>query len=86
MDIRYNSNVNQFMKIYTEDLEYYGLQLNALIQTYRQHIYIRSDEQLKALNELEYYAQMILSKNYDAIITNSREVIVQGAQLDDVPF
>lgn len=77
MDIQFNSNTNKHPKVYDEDIQYYGRQLLAMVTAYRQHIYIKTDEQLKALNELEYYAQMILSRNYDMIMTNSSEVITQ---------
>lgn len=90
MNIQFNPETKNHPKIYDEDIQFYGRQLLELVTAYRKHIYVKTEEQLKALNELEYYAQMILSRNYDMIMTNSNEVITQPdpnyKSEDEYPF
>ena len=75
MDIQYNAKSCKKPIIYAEDLEYYAKQLMTLVTIYRNSIYIKSDAQANALNELEYYAQQLISKNYDMVISNANEII-----------
>lgn len=83
MDILYNKDAENQPKIFEEDIQYYGMQLLALVENYRKYLYVKNDEQENALRELEYYARMILSKNYDMLMTNSKEVIVREDPLKD---
>lgn len=83
MDILYNKDAENHPKIFEEDIQYYGMQLLALVENYRKYLYVKNDEQENALRELEYYARMILSKNYDMLMTNSKEVIVREDPLKD---
>jgi hypothetical protein len=46
-----------------------------MLRAYRRLIFVKTEEQEKALRELEYYAAQLESKNYDAVISNSREII-----------
>ena len=69
--------------IYEEDLEFYAHQLQMLVYLYRKHIYIKDDKQLRALNELEYYATQLVNKNYGALIMNANEIISKDTPSDD---
>ena len=82
MNIQYDAK--RPLKLFEEDLEFYAHQLYALVKLYREHIYIKSDKQLNALNELEYYANQMVNKNYDALITNAHEIITKDQS--EVPF
>ena len=53
MDIQYNPKANKKPIIYADDLEYYAKQLMEFVTLYRNNIYVRTDEQAHALNELE---------------------------------
>lgn len=75
----------QSKQIYEDDLQFYGSQLLALVQTYRKHIYIPDDEIEKILNELEYYAMQIVNKQYQNIITNAHELITTDPDAG-IPF
>lgn len=86
MDIYYNAKSDKRPIIYKEELEYYAQQLKALVTAYRNHIYVRTDEQDDALRELEYYAEQLMSENYDAVIMNSKEIISNADPLFEPPF
>lgn len=73
MDIQYSSQ--KIFPLYEEDIEYYAHQLQMLVYFYRKHIYIKNEKQLKAIEELEYYATQLVNKNYAAVITNANEII-----------
>lgn len=76
MNIQSNKNADKPPVIYIEEIQYYAKQLAALVKSYKDNILIRTDEQVKVLEELQYYADQLLSGNYDAVISNSRELIV----------
>ena len=69
--------------IYEEDLEFYAHQLQMLVYLYRKHKYIKDDKQLRAINELEYYAKKKKKKNYGALIMNANEIISKDTPSDD---
>ena len=75
MDIQYNPEAHKLPIIYSEDLEYYSKQLTAMLRAYRKLIFVKTPRQEQALRELEHYAAQLESKNYDAVISNSREII-----------
>ena len=63
-------------KIDEDDLQFYGLQLMNLVMLYKQHIYIQDDDVQTMLDELERIAVAIVNRQYDDIITNSKEIII----------
>lgn len=75
MNIQYNPNAAKRPIIYADEIEFYAKQLSAFVKLYRDTIYIATDAQAEALNELEYYAMQLSSKNYDAVILNAHEII-----------
>lgn len=85
MNIQYKPNAH-INKIYTSELDYYAMQLEALVKVYRANIYVKTDEQDRALTELEYYAQQIKSRNYSAVIMNADEIISYDDKCNEVPF
>lgn len=86
MDIQYNPKANKKPIIYADDLEYYAKQLMEFVTLYRNNIYVRTDEQANALNELEYYALQLVSKNYDMVISNASEIISYQDPLSVPPW
>lgn len=84
MDVHYTPK--RIFRLYEDDLKFYSKQLYELVNLYRKHIYIRTDKQLQALNELEYYANQLINKNYNAVITNADEIISKDDPSNDVPF
>ena len=83
MDIHYTPK--KIFPIYEEDLEFYAHQLMCLVHYYRKHIYIKNEKQLKAINELEYYATQLVNKNYSALIMNADEIITKEEPSKDIP-
>lgn len=64
--------------IYLDDLHYYARQLLAFVTTYRDHIFLKTDEDVARLNELESYAVQLLNSQYDNLIMNAKEIIQLG--------
>lgn len=64
--------------IYLDDIITYGKQLLAFVITYRDHVYIKTDEDVKRLNELEAYAIQLVNHQYDRLISNASELIQFG--------
>ena len=75
MNVFCNKNQIPGIKIHEEDLKFYGEQLLKLVYLYRTHIVVKTEEQERALMELEYYATSILSKDYNRVIMNAHEII-----------
>lgn len=72
------------MKIQVSDIDFYAKQLFELVTLYRKHIYVQSDKQEQALNELEYYARLLIQREYNSLISNAHELITTEDY--DVPF
>lgn len=81
MDIFYNKKQieqnRSIPKLYTEDIEFYAKQLHELVTLYRRHIFVEDEKTERALSELEYYANLFTNKDYNALITNASELIVE---------
>jgi len=75
---------NPLMKLYQEDIDFYAKQLTALVTAYRKHIYLKTDEDVAILNELEYYAKQLSNHQYQSVITNADEIIT--TEKIEVPF
>ena len=83
------ANEKPVAPLYIEDLDYYAMQLVAFVNNYRDMIYIRSDADVHRLNELEYYAQILYNRQYEALISNAHEIVRDdkiGPNLFAVPF
>ena len=86
MDIHYNPKAEKKPVIYSDEIEYYAKQLYSLMQAYRRLIYVKDEDQEKVIQELEYYAAQLISKNYDQVITNSKELISYADKIDGPPW
>ena len=85
MDILQNPSCKKHMiqKVYVDDIDYLAKQLFAFITIYRQHFYLKSDEDVEILNRLEYYARLLYYHQFDALIQNANEIIDYN---DSLPF
>lgn len=86
MNIFYNSEADghNIVKVFADDIDYLAKQLEAFVSVYRQDIYMPSDDDLRILNELEYYARLLKTRQYDKVISNANEIIDYNGH--DVPW
>lgn len=76
MEIMYDKQKKTHIpKIHIDDLDYLATQLDALVTIYRDNIYITSDRQVAALNELEQIAELLKMRMYHALIKHADEII-----------
>lgn len=76
MDLMSNGNYASNIKpLYDEDLQDYGRNLLHLVKTYKNEVYIYNEEMQQILDRLEQYAYLLIAREYNQLITNSREII-----------
>lgn len=87
MEVMYNVKHNKGIpKIYTEDLDFLAMQLRALVDIYRDNIYVTSDKQATALNELDKYATMLQNHMYGQLIMHADEIITSEPAEVELPW
>lgn len=78
--------------IYEEDLIYMGKQIRRFVTIYRRDISLMDEDTIRYLNQLEYIADRILTKDYAAlikdpsIIKQEEPITWADALPDDYPF
>lgn len=87
MEVMYNKKeVKGIPKVYMEDLDFLGMQLRALVDVYRENIYVTSDRQAAALDELSKYADMIINHMYGQLIMHADEIISTDKDEIELPW
>ena len=86
MDIYHDTKAKNHvvMKLYVDDIDFYARQLFELVTVYRKHIYLETDKEVDVLNQLEYYARLLMNRQYDSLIMNANEIITNDT--NEVPF